>query len=104
VSNRSILFCFVLSACMHQTASTQEPVDGSRPNVVILVADDLGYTDIGAYGSEIRTPNLDALAGESIKFIAIVKAVQAGTSTFEVQAKSSNSIGTITGVDTILVQ
>jgi len=68
VSNRSILFCFVLSACMHQTAWTQEPLQASRPNFVILVADDLGYTDIGAFGSEIRTPNLDALAGQSIKF------------------------------------
>ena len=53
---------------MHQTAWTQEPIAGSRPNFVILVADDLGYTDIGAFGSEIRTPNLDALAGQSIKF------------------------------------
>ena len=47
---------------MHQTAWTQEPIPGSRPNFVVLVADDLGYTDIGAFGSEIRTPNLDALA------------------------------------------
>lgn len=39
-----------------------------RPNIVILVADDWGYTDVGAYGSEIATPNLDALAKRGAKF------------------------------------
>lgn len=34
----------------------------SRPNVVIILADDMGYSDIGCYGGEIATPNLDALA------------------------------------------
>lgn len=35
-----------------------------RPNIVILIADDMGYSDIGAFGSEIQTPNLDRLAKE----------------------------------------
>ena len=33
-----------------------------RPNIVLIIADDLGFSDIGAFGSEIRTPNLDSLA------------------------------------------
>lgn len=34
----------------------------ARPNILVIVADDLGYSDVGAFGGEIRTPNLDALA------------------------------------------
>jgi arylsulfatase len=39
-----------------------------RPNIVILLADDVGFCDIGCYGSEIHTPNLDALAAEGLRF------------------------------------
>lgn len=39
----------------------------ARPNFLIIMADDLGYSDIGAYGGEIDTPNLDALARRSIR-------------------------------------
>lgn len=42
--------------------------DESRPNILLLVADDLGYADLGSYGSDIRTPNLDALASEGLRF------------------------------------
>jgi arylsulfatase A-like enzyme len=39
-----------------------------RPNIVLLVADDLGYGDIGCYGGDIETPNIDKLASNGIKF------------------------------------
>ncbi len=39
-----------------------------RPNIVLILADDMGYSDIGCYGSEISTPNLDRLAGGGVVF------------------------------------
>ena len=38
------------------------------PNIVLIMADDMGYSDIGCYGSEIQTPNLDRLAREGLRF------------------------------------
>jgi arylsulfatase len=39
-----------------------------RPNIVVILADDLGFSDLGCYGGEIRTPNLDALAAGGLRF------------------------------------
>src|SRR5438477_12538742 len=42
-----------------------------RPNIIFLIADDLGYGDVGCYGQQkIRTPNIDALAKDGMRFIA----------------------------------
>lgn len=40
----------------------------SRPNVVLIMADDMGYSDLGCYGGEIKTPNLDRLAKNGIRY------------------------------------
>jgi arylsulfatase A-like enzyme len=39
-----------------------------RPNIVLILGDDMGFADMGAFGSEIRTPNLDALAKDGVRF------------------------------------
>jgi len=39
-----------------------------RPNIVIILGDDLGFSDMGSFGGEIRTPNLDSLANEGVRF------------------------------------
>lgn len=39
-----------------------------RPNFLIVLTDDMGFSDIGCYGSEIRTPNVDELAAGGVRF------------------------------------
>lgn len=38
------------------------------PNVVVILTDDMGFSDLGCYGGEIATPNLDALAANGVRF------------------------------------
>ena len=40
----------------------------SRPNVIVIMSDDMGYSDLGCYGGEIPTPNLDSLAAGGVRF------------------------------------
>ena len=54
------IFLIVFSLAAHSAAK--------RPNILLVVADDMGWTDLGSFGSEIDTPNLDQLASEGLTF------------------------------------
>ena len=62
------LACF--GTCLFLLVSTRSihASDAKKPNIVVILADDLGFSDIGCYGSEIPTPNLDRLAAKGIRF------------------------------------
>lgn len=48
--------------------SDSDSPDQQRPNVILIMVDDMGWSDIGCYGSEVSTPNIDKLAAEGIRF------------------------------------
>ncbi len=56
-----VLACLAFPACTFSAAP-------SRPNILIILADDLGWSDLGCYGGEIHTPNLDSLAAGGLRF------------------------------------
>ena len=58
----SVLLITLLAVAALQLAAAP------RPNIVIMMADDMGYSDIGCYGGEIRTPALDRLAANGLRF------------------------------------
>ncbi|MCP4641147.1 MAG: arylsulfatase [bacterium] len=57
-----------LTSCAGAVAATAARGEGERPNIVLIMADDMGFSDIGCYGGEIETPNLDGLAASGIRF------------------------------------
>src|SRR4051794_28217902 len=59
-------FCVRFAALIFAIAGVTRAAD--RPNVLLIVADDLGYSDVGCYGGEIATPTLDQLAKDGLRF------------------------------------
>lgn len=58
--------CLFLFALFLFAATAKEAPP--RPNIVLIMVDDMGYSDIGCYGGEVKTPNLDALAANGLRF------------------------------------
>ena len=56
-----VTFCFAVAAT--------DAADVKRPNILLILADDLGYASLSCYGSErVKTPNIDRLASEGVRF------------------------------------
>ena len=56
------LLCLLAAAWVAQGAAP------AKPNILLILADDLGWSDLGCYGGEIRTPVLDGLAKDGLRF------------------------------------
>src|SRR5271156_2301963 len=55
-------------ALLFLSAAAASAADAKRPNIVVILADDMGFSDLGCYGSEIRTPHIDQLAASGLRF------------------------------------
>lgn len=87
-----------LTGCAPAEKSTNTTVaevnETARPNVLLIVADDLGFSDLGAFGGEIDTPNLDKLAMSGVRFTSFYTApVCSPTRAMLMTGKDSHSVG-----------
>ena len=64
----SITLIASLVAALFAAAPPVQAQQPKKPNIVIILGDDMGFADMGAFGSEIKTPNLDSLAGNGVRF------------------------------------
>ena len=62
------VFLFILAFTSGCTAQDESAASKEAPNIVIVIADDMGYSDLGCYGGEIETPTLDKLAENGVRF------------------------------------
>ena len=58
----------VLAACGATPGTAVRDESLRRPNILLIVADDMGFSDAGAFGGEMATPNIDGLAAEGVMF------------------------------------
>ena len=65
---RNSLFIFVATALILLACCNCKETRDNPPNIVLIMGDDIGFSDLGCYGSEIKTPNLDLLAREGLRF------------------------------------
>jgi arylsulfatase A-like enzyme len=68
VFGRCLIWGKLPCLAMLTLAWLQPGLAASRPNILLIVADDVGYSDLGCYGGEIDTPHLDSLAAEGLRF------------------------------------
>ena len=64
---RTIFLAFVLVSLVVRV-DAQESTNAKQPNIIFILADDMGYSDLGCYGGEIETPHLDALAANGLRY------------------------------------
>ena len=105
------LILFALGACSEQVTETAIVADSDmiqpkgalkQPNLLIVMADDLGYSDLGAFGGEIETPNIDALANSGVQMINFYTSLTCSPSRAMLMAGADNHLVGLGNMDETL--
>jgi len=63
-----LLFSLFTLSIISVTNTLEAAPDRTNPNIILIMVDDMGYSDIGCYGGEVKTPNLDKIASDGLRF------------------------------------
>src|SRR3954452_11962777 len=68
MTKRSVWLAISIASLLLVPWPASQAADPAKPNILVIVADDMGFSDAGCYGGEIATPNLDGLAKNGLRF------------------------------------
>src|SRR5690349_1342658 len=64
---RSLMLFTAIAAFAATAAAARPAVAAQRPNIIVILADDMGFSDVGSFGGEVQTPNIDKLAAGGVR-------------------------------------
>ncbi len=73
---KHLVFLLALGSLLSASRLVAAEAERKRPNIAIILADDLGFSDLGCYGGEIATPHLDALAANGLRYTSFYNATR----------------------------
>ena len=68
IATLTAIFAALILHAPASAAPSGQDVQAPRPNIVLILCDDMGWSDIGCFGGEIRTPSIDRIAAEGLRF------------------------------------
>lgn len=72
-----MILLIAMNACSPGNGNqNQDNLESDLPNIILILADDMGYSDLGCYGGEINTPNIDKLAYDGVRFTQFYNAAR----------------------------
>jgi len=72
----AVLLLFIQVSCTSGDKQQTTHKEQAKPNIILILADDMGFSDLSCYGSEINTPNIDQLAENGVRFTAFYNAAR----------------------------
>ena len=101
---RSVAATTIAIAMLSNIAPDPAYTAETRPNILLVVADDMGWTDLGSFGGEIETPNLDALAERGVKFTGFTVSVSCSPTRSMLMSGNDNHVAGLGNMGELLTE